>query len=307
MSPKIDVARRNFAAMYTKLLCPHCQTDSITTTDEAKNAQLTLNGNSFTCPTGHCYDLSARNYLNLAPAQKQTGQKYNKDLFQARRRVFESGFYRPLIDAILERIPTGTTPDQPLTILDAGCGEGWFAGEICRSLTAHGCPPEILAVDLAKDGVEMAATHCRELKCLIADLTRLPLADASVDVIVNILSPANYNEFRRVLHPGGLLLKVIPGEDYLHQVRTTLGAAPGHASTAATLFDAAASTLDEQQLYYTLPLTPAQAADFLQMSPLSFNNTENIDKIINDIINNRAVNTLSEITIDLTLLVARFN
>lgn len=303
MSPKIDAARRNFAAMHTTLLCPHCQTE---------NAQLTLTGNSFTCPAGHCYDLSARNYLNLAPAQKQTGQKYNKDLFAARRRVFEGNFYQPLINAVLNKIQNRSTQNTPLTILDAGCGEGWFAGEIYRSLTTAGYPAEILAVDLAKDGVEMAATHCRELKCLIADLTRLPLADASVDIIINILSPANYNEFRRVLRPDGLLLKVIPGEDYLHQVRTALGAAPGHSSTAATLFDAAASTCDEQHLHYTLPLNSAQAADFLRMSPLSFNNTENIENLINTLIKNTAentstANTLSEITIDLTLLAAHLD
>ena len=283
MSPKIDAARRNFQSMRATLLCPHCR------------AELQQQDNCFRCPAGHCYDLSARNYLNLAPAQRQTGQKYNKDLFAARRRVFEGGFYQPLLDeiaAVCLRLHNHPRPDM----LDAGCGEGWFAGTLYRQLTADGREPELLAVDLSKDGVEMAAAHTRPLKCLIADLARLPLPDASLDIILNILSPANYSEFRRVLRPDGLLLKVIPGEDYLCQVRRSLGIAPGHTSDAANIFDAAAAATTQTRMRYTLPVTPAQAADFLRMSPLSFGHTGAIP----------TTPDFTEVTIDLILLTARF-
>lgn len=285
MSPKIDKARRNFLAMQTTLLCPHCR------------AELHPEGNCFRCAAGHCYDLSARNYLNLAPAQKQTGQKYNKELFAARRRVFEAGFYQPLMDAISD-ICLNCTASAPLTLLDAGCGEGWFAGELQRRLDAADRRPEILAVDLAKDGVEMAAASAPQLKCLVADLARLPLPDASLNIILNILSPANYSEFRRVLMPGGLLLKVIPGEDYLQQVRQTLGIAPGHTSDAAALLTEAAADVTQTRLRYTMPVSRGQAADFLLMSPLSFGHSSQGGEIVPE---------FGEITIDLLLLTAVFN
>lgn len=285
MSPRIDAARRNFQTMQTGLLCPHCR------------QPLHQDGNCFRCAGGHCYDLSARNYLNLAPAQKQTEQKYSKELFSARRRVFAAGFYQPLLDA-MTALCLREAPQQPLRLLDAGCGEGWFAGELWRELNANNRQPEILAVDLAKDGVEMAAAGTPQLKCLVADLARLPLPDDSLDIILNILSPANYNEFRRVLRPGGLLLKVIPGEDYLHQVRRALGIAPGHTSDAAALLAGTAAEVTQTRLHYTMPVSTGQAADLLRMSPLSFGHSSAAEETRPDI---------TEVTVDLLLLAARFN
>ena len=39
------------------------------------------------------------------------------------------------------------------------------------------------------------------------------------DVILNILSPANYAEFTRLLKPDGLFVKVVPENDYLKELR----------------------------------------------------------------------------------------
>lgn len=49
----------------------------------------------------------------------------------------------------------------------------------------------------------------------VADLKRLPVQNAAADVVLNVFSPADYGEFRRVLTPDGELLKVVPGPDYL--------------------------------------------------------------------------------------------
>ncbi len=57
---------------------------------------------------------------------------------------------------------------------------------------------------------------------MIGDLANLPLLDNSIDILLNLLSPANYQEFARVLKPGGLLIKVIPGSEYLKEVRQAL-------------------------------------------------------------------------------------
>ena len=65
----------------------------------------------------------------------------------------------------------------------------------------------------------------------VADLKRLPVRSAAADVVLNVFSPADYAEFRRVLAPDGELLKVVPGPDYLREVRdrrsrATCAAAP---------------------------------------------------------------------------------
>lgn len=279
MCAKIDRARQNFAAMQATLCCPLC------------GGALRLSDNSFRCPAEHCYDLAAKNYLNLAPAAKPP-VIYDEQLFLTRRRVFEGGFYDRLTDA-LTQYAAGIRQrlNRPLTIIDAGCGEGFFARRLLRDLTPANA--EIIALDLARDGVMLAAQAEPALKCLIADLAALPFPDNSADIILNILSPANYREFQRVLRPGGLLLKVIPGANYLRQVREAYQLSPGEESEAAALFRAIPAQQEETRLTYTMPVNAAQAADFLQMSPLAEHRQP-------------PAAGFAEITIDLWLLAARF-
>ena len=54
---------------------------------------------------------------------------------------------------------------------------------------------------------------------MVGDLAQLPFADHRLSAIVNILSPANYQEFDRTLAQGGVLTKVIPGNHYLQELR----------------------------------------------------------------------------------------
>lgn len=58
INTKIANVRQNFAAMQGRLSCPLC------------HQPLQIQNNSFSCSQGHCFDLSAQNYLNLAPQKK---------------------------------------------------------------------------------------------------------------------------------------------------------------------------------------------------------------------------------------------
>src|SRR5699024_9503595 len=54
---------------------------------------------------------------------------------------------------------------------------------------------------------------------LVGDLANTPIGDGSCQVILNIFSPANYMEFKRVLAPNGLVVKVVPRANYLKELR----------------------------------------------------------------------------------------
>lgn len=283
---KIAVAGRHFAALQDKLTCPIC------------HQPLHMQANSFKCAANHCFDLSAQNYLNLAPHKNQTANKYNAELFEARRQVFLAGIYQPLLQKLLAicRDYQSAKNSQP-TILDAGCGEGYFAAELQQALQ----PATVIALDLAKSAVQMAAKTYRQtgLYCLIGDLANLPLPDNSLDIILNLLSPANYQEFNRVLKPGGLLIKVVPNAQYLAEVRDYLQISVQTAldeQQAAKLWQQNLPKAQEINLSYQEPITPELAAAFLQMSPLSFNHQfayQNVQKEI-----------FTTITIDLKILIA---
>ncbi|MBR3128939.1 MAG: methyltransferase domain-containing protein, partial [Clostridia bacterium] len=143
---------------------------------------------SLVCKNGHTFDPSRKGYVHFLPNAKPS--KYDAALFEARRRILEGGFYDAVIEAIRARMPA-----DPAVVLDAGCGDGTFTKALGRGVT--------IGIDNAKDAIALAARGGGPVLWTVGDLTRMPVADASVDVILNLFSPAHYGEFRRVLKPDG--------------------------------------------------------------------------------------------------------
>jgi len=243
------------APLLSRLRCPRC----------ASPFQLT--DQSLVCSSRHCYDLSRRGYVNLAPSHDQAAEKYDAELFESRRIVFENGFYLPVMEAVAACMP----PNKPFFLLDAGCGEGYYA----RMLAQRFKQADILGVDLSRDAITAAARIPARANWMVADLKHLPVADGSVDVLLDVLTPADYQEFARVLAPEGILIKVIPGSDYLCQVRQAVaphlrsGAVYDNARVMEHLH-AHAQILSETEIRVTTPLTPETSRAFLRMTPMTF-------------------------------------
>ncbi|MDR1961398.1 MAG: methyltransferase domain-containing protein [Gracilibacteraceae bacterium] len=221
-----------------------------------------IRAGSFVCFGGHCFDLAARGYLNFLP--RRAGGPYDAALFQSRRAVYGRGFFAPVLERLAEIVRSAGRPE--LTLLDAGCGEGYFAGALAQasdlpSLTA-------LALDIAPEAIRLAA-RTPGVYWLVADLSRMPLRAGIVDVLLNILTPANYTEFARVLAPGGLAVKIIPGPDHLREIRAAAGKAPYAAPPVKEIFAGRLALAGEEEMRYTLPATPEEAEHFLRMTPLT--------------------------------------
>jgi ubiquinone/menaquinone biosynthesis C-methylase UbiE len=103
----------------------------------------------------------------------------------------------------------------PGTVLDVGTGPGALAVEIARRCGS--C--SVIGVDLAPEMLAPAQQRARDagvsdrVDFRVADAEDLPLADASVDVVVSTLSlhhwrdvPAILRELHRVVRPGGRVL-----------------------------------------------------------------------------------------------------
>ena len=200
MEKKIMIAKNNIAKYLDFFKCPLC------------GAAFELQGFSLVCENKHTYDLAKKGYVNLFNGYTKITQTYDKHLFTARKIVSDIGLYSRLCDELCEII----TKQSAYNILDAGCGCGNLTHEIFAQI-----PTFTVGVDLSKEGIEFAAANFCEsdLIWLVGNLNNLPFADAKFDVILNILSPANYQEFGRVLRPGGILLKVLPNADYLKELR----------------------------------------------------------------------------------------
>ena len=181
--------------------CPICQEN------------LTLVESSLKCCNRHSFDLAKFGYVNLAPQIKQSAN-YDKENFQNRQQILEAGFYQAILDAVSDLLASSKTTT---TILDIGCGEGFYS----RKLQEIHPDKTFYAFDISKDSVQIAAKSEPNwaVNWFVGDLARLPIKDASMDILLDIFSPANYGEFRRVLSKDGILIKVIPTENHLKEIR----------------------------------------------------------------------------------------
>jgi len=191
-------------ASATAFACPICREN------------LTLVESSLKCENRHSFDLAKFGYVNLAPQIKQSAN-YDKENFQNRQQILEAGFYQAILDALSTMLCSLETSK---TILDIGCGEGFYS----RKLQEVHPDKTFYAFDISKDSVQIAAKSETNwaVNWFVGDLTQLPIKDASMDILLDIFSPANYGEFQRVLSKDGILIKVIPTENHLKEIRQTV-------------------------------------------------------------------------------------
>ena len=200
MNTKLKPKHQRFASALA-FACPICQED------------LTLVETSLKCDHRHSFDLAKFGYVNLAPQAKQA-KDYDKTSFQNRQVILEAGFYQHILDELLDLLQA--LPEEQ-AILDVACGEGYYARKIQETFPNK----EIYAFDLSKDSIQLAAKSDQSLavKWFVGDLAHLPVQEQSMDVLLDIFSPANYHEFQRVLKKEGLIIKVIPTENHLKEIR----------------------------------------------------------------------------------------
>ena len=174
---------------------------------------LTLVESSLKCNNRHSFDLAKFGYVNLAPQIKQSAN-YDKKNFQNRQQILEAGFYQAILEVVSDLL---SNSKNAKTILDIGCGEGFYS----RKLQERHPDKTFYAFDISKDSVQIAAKSEPNwaVNWFVGDLARLPIKDASMDILLDIFSPANYGEFRRVLSKDGILIKVIPTENHLKEIR----------------------------------------------------------------------------------------
>ena len=263
--------------------CPICQ--------EA----LDLVQQSLACPNRHSFDLAKFGYVNLAP-QVKASKDYDKENFQNRQLVLENGFYNHILNALSECL---SPLAHPANILDIGCGEGYYS----RSLQERHPDHSFYAFDLSKESIQLAAKSDQEwkVKWFVGDLAHLPLLDQSMDLLLDIFSPANCQEFKRVLAPDGRLIKVIPTathlqeirqkvKDHLDQVDYSNEQIIQHFSDHFTI----ENTIHCQERF---ELTPALREALLSMTPLLFH----VDPAQID------WTDLTQVTISATILIGRSN
>ena len=243
-------------ATATAFACPICQEN------------LTLVESSLKCSNRHSFDLAKFGYVNLAPQIKQSAN-YDKENFQNRQQILEAGFYQAILEGVSDLLETNPSAK---TVLDIGCGEGFYS----RKLQESHSDKTFYAFDISKDSVQIATKSEPNwaVNWFVGDLARLPIKDASMDILLDIFSPANYGEFRRVLSKNGILIKVIPTENHLKEIRQMvqdqLTKKEYSNQDIKKHFQEHFSIQSSQTASLTKPITAEQRQALLSMTPLLF-------------------------------------
>ena len=280
MNTNLKPKLQRFASA-TAFSCPICQEN------------LTLLETSFKCCNRHSFDLAKFGYVNLAPQIKQSAN-YDKENFQNRQQILEASFYQAILEVVSDLL---SNSKNAKTILDIGCGEGFYS----RKLQERHPDKTFYAFDISKDSVQIAAKSEPNwaVNWFVGDLARLPIKDASMDILLDIFSPANYGEFRRVLSKDGILIKVIPTKNHLKEIRQRVQDQLTNKDYSnqdiKNHFQNNFTILSSKTASLTKPITAEQLQALLSMTPLLFH----IDQTKID------WSQLTEITIEAEILVGK--
>ena len=280
MNTNLKPKLQRFASA-TAFACPICREN------------LTLVETSLKCCNRHSFDLAKFGYVNLAPQIKQSAN-YDKENFQNRQQILEAGFYQAILENISDLLANSETST---TVLDVGCGEGFYS----RKLQESHSDKTFYAFDISKDSVQIATKSEPNwaVNWFVGDLARLPIKDASMDILLDIFSPANYGEFRRVLSKDGILIKVIPTENHLKEIRQKVQDQLTNKDYSnqdiKEHFQENFTILSNQTASLTKTITTEQLQALLSMTPLLFH----VDQSKID------WSDLTEITIEAEILVGK--
>ncbi len=217
----------------------------------------------YRCEQNHCFDEAKAGYVNLLLAQHKRSREPgdSKAMLQSRQRFLNAKYYEPLADRISEWVKKL----NPSSLIDMGCGEGYY---LARILSDVENAPEVVGIDIAKPAVHMAARRKMGADLAVASAYQLPVADQSMDLALSVFSPVSPEEVSRVLKPGGYLLMVGPGPEHLQVLIAHIYDNPQpHEGNTVTEDVPGLQKITEDALSFELRVSGEHVFDLLTMTP----------------------------------------
>ena len=244
MLKKIEKSHLFLTENLENLRCPICHENFV------------MEGYSLKCAYRHTFNLNKKGYVNFLQ-QKPDTEHYTRKMFEPRRRLIAAGMYLSALTEIQKALVSGN-------LLDVGTGEG----EFLKILNFDGAK---YGFDIAKDGIEMATELDINGFLSLSDLTNLPFADKSFSTILNIFTPSNYREFKRVMADDAVVIKVVPEKFYLRELREAYQLPLDYDNSAVVeRFKQEFPNHSEKEIHDVFDLPEELRLDFLEMSPLEW-------------------------------------
>jgi 2-polyprenyl-3-methyl-5-hydroxy-6-metoxy-1,4-benzoquinol methylase len=125
-----------------------------------------------------------------------------------------------ILPAIIRLLP----PGKQLSVLDAGCGNGFVAGKLAQ------LGYKVIGIDLAEDGIAIAQTNYPNVRfevCSVYDdieaiVNNVDLV-VSTEVIEHLFSPKTFlDNLHKVVRPGGHIILTTPYHGYFKDLLISL-------------------------------------------------------------------------------------
>lgn len=193
-------------------LCPIC------------NEKLNKTENSYRCENNHSFDIARQGYVNLLPVNKKHSDNPgdSKDMVLSRREFLESGKYECFSDKLNEIVTELHIDSRNLSIIDCGCGEGYYDGRLMQNFDELKINYELFGFDISKEAVRFAAGKYKNAQFFVGSCFNMPLANEVFDLAINIFAPMVESELCRVLKKGGYLIYAVPGKNHLMGLKKVL-------------------------------------------------------------------------------------
>ncbi|MCE0492923.1 23S rRNA (guanine(745)-N(1))-methyltransferase [Vibrio salinus] len=232
------------------------------------------------CQNNHQFDFAKEGYVNLMPVQHKRSKVPgdNKEMMQARRRFLEQGHYDQMRSKVAEKLVMHTHQES-ISILDIGCGEGYYTHEFSRRLQEKKTTSATYGLDISKVAIRYASKRYHDCHFCVASSHRLPFPDNSLQAIIRIYAPCKTEELNRCLAPDGIIITVTPAGKHLFQLKKLIY--PNvllHDETPEII--EGFSLIQNEKLHYTMSLDGNSAFDLLQMTPFAWRASEEIKSSI---------------------------
>ena len=234
---------------------------------------LMMDGLSLICENGHCFDVARQGYVNLlGPKDKRSKDPGDsKDMVSARAAFLNADFYQPLADACLDITLrySSTVADGPITLVDAGCGDGYYLNHVQENLPkALRKRTSLIGFDISKWAVQQCARR-GDGTWFVGSNRHIPMADGSVDLLFDMFGFPDYSSFGRILAPRGRLVRVTPGDRHLIQLREIIYPSI-KPRRDRTLYPETFKVVSKQQITYEMSLGAEDLKHLLLMTPHMF-------------------------------------
>ncbi len=222
----------------------------------------------YACANNHSFDIARQGHVHLLPVQHKRSKEPgdSKTMVAARGRFLDAGHYLPLAAALIEEV-IEVAAGRPITLLDAGCGEGWYLQQLLPHLAAGSC---VVGFDISKWAVQAATRRSPAVHWLVASNRQPPILPTSVDLCLSLFGFPVWAAFHTLLRPNGELLLLDAGPDHLLALRELIYPEVRRKPVApidAGLAQGFALQREATLRFTTAPIPQAALADLLAMTP----------------------------------------